>query len=336
MCRSGRLSGAASTITAGGPHDAAQQGRRALSSTRSSKPTVVGRSFERARLQLGSCRVQVGHEPREAVRLHLNELQRVGPVARTQAGIDLAQARHCRLYGGERRPRGGRARRQPMRARRQRSISSRRRARMACSLSWARSTASAAWLANVPSRLRSRSTSCTSCNTSMPMGHGDSPQAPPRLVAGPASSSSPRDRRASAGSSRRDRIDVSVRQGLARYRRDPKCRPWCTSSGVLSGTTSRRPSRGKRRTAPCPPCASAAPGARGRRSAPAIVRTDVPIPRSDAPPPPGRSAGWPRPGRRSRRRRRRRPGRSSSGASGRSACCSWEAGSRGRKDENPG
>ena len=38
----------------------------------------------------------------------------------------------------------------PIRARRQRSISSSSRVRRACSRSWARSTASAAWLANVP------------------------------------------------------------------------------------------------------------------------------------------------------------------------------------------
>ena len=58
----------------------------------------------------------------------------------------------------------------PMSALRQRSISSSRRARNACSDSSARSRASAAWLANVPSRLRSRPASSTSWSTSRPTG----------------------------------------------------------------------------------------------------------------------------------------------------------------------
>ena len=58
----------------------------------------------------------------------------------------------------------------PMRARRQRSISSSRRVRSACSRSCARSTASAAWLANVPSRPGPAPRNCTSWSTSMPTG----------------------------------------------------------------------------------------------------------------------------------------------------------------------
>ena len=109
----------------------------------------------------------------------------------------------------------------PISARRQRSISSSRRARRACSLSCARSTASAAWLANVPSRLRSCSTSCTSWSTSMPTGRWLTTERDrhPPWAGVVEQSEGPR-----LAAARRDRGDVLVRQGLARAGGDPQGR----------------------------------------------------------------------------------------------------------------
>ena len=57
--------------------------------------------LERACLQPGHVE-KVGHQPRQAVRLQLNELQQLGAVLRTQLGIDLAHARDGRFDGGQR------------------------------------------------------------------------------------------------------------------------------------------------------------------------------------------------------------------------------------------
>ena len=59
--------------------------------------------FQRTGLNAGHVE-EVGHEPGQAVRLQLDELEELGPVVRPQMGVDLAQARHGCLDGGERCP----------------------------------------------------------------------------------------------------------------------------------------------------------------------------------------------------------------------------------------
>ena len=80
----------------------------------------------------------------------------------------------------------------PMSALRQRSISSSSRVRKAWSRSRALSTASAAWLAKVPSRLRSPA-SCASCSTRIPTGRLSSTRATETRV-GVSASTNPSDR----------------------------------------------------------------------------------------------------------------------------------------------
>ena len=58
--------------------------------------------LERACLQPGHVE-KVGHQPRQAVRLQLNELQQLGAVLRAQLSIDLAHARDGRFDGSQRR-----------------------------------------------------------------------------------------------------------------------------------------------------------------------------------------------------------------------------------------
>ena len=155
-CKSGR-SGGASTATRPGatmpPNDAR------ASSTISSKTTVVGRtSREPASMRVMSRRLVTSRASRSdcSSMSSRSSARSSGPRrASTWRRLDTAVLMEA---SGVRRS----CEAAPMRALRQRSISSSRRARSACSRSCARSTASAAWLANVPSRLRSRSISCTS------------------------------------------------------------------------------------------------------------------------------------------------------------------------------
>ncbi len=123
----------------------------------------------------------------------------------------------------------------PMRALRQRSISSSRRARNACSRSWARSTASAAWLAKVPSRLRSRSPSCTSWSTSIPTGRWLTTSATDTRR-GPDVVHQPEGFGLTAPGG--DRGNVRVRQGLAGRGGDAQhAAPGATPPGPPSGST---------------------------------------------------------------------------------------------------
>ena len=93
--------GGASTTTRPGatmpPSDAS------ASSTNSSNPTARRSQLECARLYAGHVE-EVGHQPGQPIRLQLNQLQQLGPVIGAQAGVDLAQARHRRLDGGQRGP----------------------------------------------------------------------------------------------------------------------------------------------------------------------------------------------------------------------------------------
>ena len=127
----------------------------------------------------------------------------------------------------------------PIMAPRQRSISSRRRVRTACSCSWARSTARAAWLANVPSRARSRRANCTSWRTSRPTG---------RLLATSATATRPGDppghaQRSGLPVAGGERDHLLGRELLSRPGGHGELRAFGSRRPVVPGQEERRPAR---------------------------------------------------------------------------------------------
>ena len=86
---------------AAGRHDAAQQCHRFADQV--GEADRGWPQLERAGFEAGHVK-EIGHEPGQAVRLQLNELQQFRPVLGTQACIDLAQVRHSGLDGRQRRP----------------------------------------------------------------------------------------------------------------------------------------------------------------------------------------------------------------------------------------